>query len=167
VRLGAALAATASARSALPPVARTVLWQPIFDGGRFLTQFLRLRMAASLTSGDGDRKETVSQLHSKLASAGLLEVAGYELSADLAAGLGQLTLPSSLPKTLGHVDWIEIARGENSAPPSGAASLVDRFRSAGNSIEVHMVQGEPFWSAVEVLRNPILIDTTARCLLGD
>ena len=65
IRLGCALAVAAMASGGLPPVARSVLWQPIFDGRRFLAQFLRLRIAANLMA---DRERIPGRAASAAAS---------------------------------------------------------------------------------------------------
>ena len=69
---------------------RIVLWQPSLDGKRTLEQFLRLRVAASMTAGN---TETVAQLKSRIAGGEIIEVAGYELSPRLAEQMETLNLP--------------------------------------------------------------------------
>src|SRR5262249_14237348 len=56
VRSGAALGLEA-ARASGWSLRRTVLWQPMIDGAKFMTQFLRMRVAASLMD---DERETVA-----------------------------------------------------------------------------------------------------------
>ena len=104
VRLGALLAAAVA--SGLPqPVARAVFWQPVVDGQRFVTQFLRLRVAASLME---DRKETVGALRERSQGGETLEVAGYELSPALLEQLDALRLDPAAAVSLGRP---HLARG--------------------------------------------------------
>ena len=62
VRLGCALGARV-VRDAIPGLAHTVFWQPVLDGSRFLDQFLRLRVAASMM--EQDRKESTADLRAQ------------------------------------------------------------------------------------------------------
>ena len=71
---------------------RLILWHPVISGDLWLTQFLRLRLAASMVSDRGS-KETVKDLKELLNAGESLEVAGYELSSDLAQGIQHSRFP--------------------------------------------------------------------------
>ena len=58
-----------------------LLWQPVSNGSQFLTQFLRLRIAAAMMGG---AKETTAQLREIFKSGKTLEIAGYEIAPELA-----------------------------------------------------------------------------------
>jgi exosortase A-associated hydrolase 2 len=164
VRLGAALALDCIASGSLSGRYRcTVFWQPVFDGVRFLTQFLRLRTAASLA---GDKKESVAELRASLAAGQSVEVAGYVLSPGLASALGRLSMPEVLPAELGVVTSLEVTRSEDAAASMPLAHLCERSVAAGRSAVVHAVAGEPFWSSTEVVTVPGVIDSTCGSLLG-
>src|SRR5690606_29370002 len=63
LRLGAVLAADVAAQ-ANGRIAYLVLWQPVLFGERFLTQFLRLRVAAGM--GGQAVQETTKDLRARL-----------------------------------------------------------------------------------------------------
>jgi exosortase A-associated hydrolase 2 len=160
IRLGAALAATAATEGAIPSVPNTVLWQPVFDGKRFLTQFLRLRIAASLME---DRKESLDDLRGRLEAGAVLEVAGYDLSARLAADLIAVTPPKRLAVTLGEIAWLEVIRdsGVPLSPPS--INLIEQIRAQGRNVHAAGFPGAPFWSSTEIVVNkPLILATVSR-----
>jgi len=73
LRLGALLAAEVA--SVHPnPVTPLILWQPVVTGERYLTQFLRLRLAATLSHGSD--RETTKDLRARLSQEKLIEEIG-------------------------------------------------------------------------------------------
>jgi len=162
IRLGAALAGAAVASGALPSVARTVLWQPVFDGARYLSQFLRLRVAAMLT--ERDQKESVADLRAHLARGRIMEVAGYGLSGRMAAALDAVAAPERLPAQLGQTLWTEVVRGATGELPVPSTRLVEQTRTAGGYVRVETFQGEPFWATTEITSVPDLVRTTVEFL---
>ena len=85
--------------------ARLLLWQPVVSGKQFLQQFLRLKIAGELLSGEG--KGVMDRLRQQLAHGESVEVAGYTLSAALANGLENAELAPS-GKIL-RIEWIEVS----------------------------------------------------------
>lgn len=162
IRLGCILGAQAAAALA-SPVARTVFWQPVPDGARFLAQFMRLRVAASVMS---DVPETVAGLRARLESEGTLEIAGYELSARLAAQIERAQLAASIGPQLGSLCWIETVRGAGDPMPEAAARAMREATMRGASVAASTVTGEPYWSSVEIVRIPGLVERTVSAFAG-
>lgn len=161
-RLGCSLATALVAAGAMPPVDRTVLWQPVFDGARFLNHFLRLRLAALLA--EQDRKETMAELRARLKSGQIVEVAGYELSGRLAGDLEALPRMTALPAELGQIHWMEVVREAGLAVPPPSQQIIDVTRAAGARITCSVFAGEPFWAATEVVENAALVRATVDAL---
>lgn len=162
VRLGAALAVSDAVLAALLPLTATVFWQPVFDGRRALTQFLRLRVAASALSGE--RKETVAELKQLIHAKGSAVVAGYRLSRQLVAELDALVPASCLPPQLGVVRWMEMIAQPGNELPEQSIAMVERSRVAGSDVCISGFACEPFWAATELVRNDVLIEATAGAL---
>ena len=162
VRLGAELGADAAATGALPALARSVFWQPVFDRSRFLTQFLRLRTAAQLTQGD--HRESVEELRQQLRAGQRVEVAGYTLNPDMARALDQVPARAALPLQLGQVTWMEIQRDPNAPLNPASQRLVDASIRAGSNVRTLALAGEPFWNATEIVCSPTLVDATVAAL---
>ena len=157
-RLGCALAATLISSGAIAPVMKTVLWQPVFDGSRFLGQFLRLRIAAGLV--DQDRKETQAQLRTRLNAGEILEVAGYGLTGRLAAELDSIVPISELPPQFGELHWMEVVREQGVDLPPGSGKIVQSSRHRGVPVIVHLFPGEPFWASSDIVRINDMISAT-------
>jgi exosortase A-associated hydrolase 2 len=162
-RLGCALTASVLAAGIIGPVARTVLWQPVFDGGRFLTQFLRLRTSASLMV---DRKESIAELRDRLRSGEVVEVAGYGLTPRLAADLDAAVTPDRLPQQLGHVTWMEVVRDVGAERPVTSSKLIDQTRVRGGRVDLQLFPGEPFWASTEIVRNREMSEAAVQFLAG-
>lgn len=161
LRLGALLAAEVAAQAPLP-VTRLLLWQPVLSGDRFLTQFLRLRLAATMSSETG--KETTKSLRERLAAGESLEIAGYELAPALAQALTNAKLAPCL-QDLGDlpVDLLEVGAGEEQPSLTAAtAQLVDTLAQDGRSLRAQAIRGEAFWSIQEITLAPSLLDATDR-----
>lgn len=163
VRLGCILGAEA-VRGIGISLEATVLWQPVLDGKRFLTQFLRLRVAASMMSSTG--RESAEQLRALLRDGRILEVAGYEVTPALADQLETMILAAEIGSALGRVHWLELVRDvEGSVTPASQAAI-DSVRGRGIDVRSATVLGEPFWSSTEIVRNDALIARTVQALSG-
>ncbi len=157
IRLGAALAMQAIRDGQLPGARRTVLWQPVFDGGRFLQQFLRLRIAAGMME---DRRETLAELKARLAGGTPVEVAGYSLSPRLAADLEAVAPLDRWPAGCGEVRWIEVVREAAEAVPDPVRQRVAAAADAGARVDAMPVAGEPYWSSTEIVVNAEVVSRT-------
>lgn len=164
IRLGAALAASAMSSYKVRSFDRTVLWQPVFGGSRYLGQFLRLRIAASISSDQ--QRETVSGLRERLANGDTLEVAGYRISGRLAAELELVEAPLDLPAGFGAVHWLEIQRDDAVPVSMSITRLIESSRRTGGAAELHIVRGEPFWASTEVVLNKQLLDSSILAFCG-
>lgn len=160
LRLGAFLALhTAQTKSEV--IDRIVLWQPVTSGRNMLTQFLRVRVAAAMTRGG--EGETTESLWSRLADGQSVDVAGYEISADLAQAIAALSLVDS-PPLAKPVHWLDVAAEEGRELTPGSRRIVEQWREAGVSIAADTVAGEPFWTIQETTVAPALIDRTVEML---
>ncbi|CCQ72975.1 hydrolase 2, exosortase A system-associated [Magnetospira sp. QH-2] len=143
LRLGAGLACAAADGT----TERVILWQPVLKGPTFLTQFLRIRVAAGL----GGAQETVKDLRARWDAGETLEVAGYALSAALAKDLDQWTLANpGVP-----VDWFQV--GGEALNPAASTCLAQW----GATSRAQVVSGEAFWSIEEVVAADDLVAATA------
>jgi exosortase A-associated hydrolase 2 len=161
VRLGCALACEAAHDNGWK-LEGAVLWQPQLSGTRALDQFLRLRVAATMMQKDG--KETIAGLRARLKAGEAIEVAGYDVTGRLAEQLDRVDLGRTLGANLGAVRWTEVVRSADAPPPTAGTAAVARARAGGATVELHTVVGEPFWSSVEIVRNPTLVADAVRAL---
>lgn len=158
VRLGCVLGAEL-ARDRLPGIRCTVFWQPVTDGERFLNQFLRLRVAASMM--DSQKRESAGELRKRLQQGESLEVAGYKLSARLAQDIDALRLTPALGPHLGELHWMEVVRDAAAPLPGASSQVLEAATAAQVATTVHQVAGEPFWSSTEIVQIAQLVERTA------
>jgi len=159
LRLGALLALD-HLRQAGRSFAGLLLWQPVISGAQFMTQYLRLRLASDMLSGAEASRRT-EQLRAQLVAGQSLEIAGYELSSELALAIERLSLAALAPRDV-PAQWFEInAEGKSSPALRRAAQACI---AAGAEVELHAVRGEPFWSSVELCECPVLIAATSDTL---
>ena len=159
IRLGCALAVDCVAEGVLAPVERAVLWQPVLDGDRFLMQFLRLRVAASLME---DRKESLGELRESLRGGRALEIAGYTLPPQLATQLSMISCESRLQALATQLHWMEVVRNLGAELPVSSSRPVELARAAGGAVLVSKFEGEPFWSSTEIVVNRAMGEATVR-----
>lgn len=155
MRAGGLLATAALPRLGAVPL--MMLWQPVLSGKSQLTQFLRLKVAAESIAGS-DGRTTTRSLVEQLARGERVEVAGYELSPDLALPLNQAELAT--PLGVGRVVWIDVSTSPELSP--AAAAIVLKWRDAGVDITTAAVVGVPFWQTQEIEDCPALIEATLR-----
>jgi len=141
---------------------RLLLWQPVIRGELMMSQFLRLRMAADMI-GSGE-KVTVRDLRRQLESGKQIEVAGYELSPQLVAGIDKLNLLNMKFESLPAIDWFEILASEEQNLSPISQKVLDAWDN--DKLQVHTVIGEPFWVTPEITTLPVLLEKTTACLGG-
>lgn len=160
VRLGASLAASVLDR--LHDVTHFIAWQPVVSGQQHLTQFLRLRVAGNALSGGGG--VTVATLRSDLVSGTPVEVAGYELTPSLAAGLDALRFEIPRPVRLPSLHWMEVSPASPPAPSPVAAQQLGVWLEHGGKATAMAFNGDPFWSTVEISVCAPMLDATVNVL---
>ena len=160
IRGGALLACDAIARH--PGRASVLLWQPVIAGSLHLTQFLRLKLAASMLAENAARAGTRA-LRDRLAARESIEVAGYDLHPDLAMPLDGARLDCD-PAHVARIVWLEIAAADDDALSPASVTCIDRLRSRGIAVNDQAVHGPAIWQTVEIEECPALTDASLRAL---
>jgi len=149
----------------LQPEAAVLLWQPVASGKQCLSQFLRLRTSAGMLD-KREAGETMSALRERLKSGEALEIAGYNLSAKMAAEMDNAELTFGPPMAR-RVVWIEVSPSESPMLSPAARSRIDALRSRGVLIEERSVSGSGFWQSVEIEECPALIPASLAAITSD
>lgn len=159
LRMGCLLVAEVA--SELPTMPVLVFWQPVLSGKQHWQQFMRLKAAGELASGQG--KAVLDELRGRLEAGQPVEIAGYTVAAELAAGLEQAELlPPAGPA--GRVVWCEVsARPEATLGPA-SLKRVEQWRSAGFQVDAAVVPGPVFWQTNEIEEAPQLLEATLAAL---
>jgi len=137
-----------------------VFWQPTPSGKTVLQQFLRLKVAADLQSGQS--KHIMDTLRSQLAAGHSVEVAGYELSASVARGLESATLAP--PANVRRLEWLELSSRDDATLMPASSIALNAWTQEGCSVRSQVVGGPAFWQTTEVEDAPALIDATVLAL---
>lgn len=137
-----------------------IFWHPTPSGKTVLQQFLRLKAAADLQSGQS--KQVMETLRSHLAAGRAVEVAGYELSASIAQGLEAATLAP--PQEAIRLEWLELStRSDASLMPASSLALT-AWTQEGCAVRSHLVHGPAFWQTTEIEDAPALLASTLAAL---
>ena len=157
LRLGATLASEIACDPALE-IERLVLWQPVIAGEQFLSQFLRIRLAAEMLAA-GAATSALRELRAELAQGRSLEIGGYDLHADLAVEIARRDMGLMKP-AVKRVDWLEVGTAVRPA----SQRVIGHWKASGLDVRPSAVPGDPFWSTVEIAECPALLDATTEAL---
>lgn len=152
LRAGCLLAAEVAAD--IPEAVDFLFWQPVISGKQHWQQFMRLKMAGEMASGQA--KGIGEQLRQQLASGQAVEIAGYGISPALATGLEQadLTPPSGRH---GRLIWLETSLREDASLSPATQKRIAQWQAAGYSVDARIVRGPAFWQTTEIEDAPELI----------
>ncbi len=152
VRAGCLLASTLA-----PHVEAQLWWQPSPQGRAVLQQFLRLRMAAELDSAE---RISVAALKAELAAGHAVEVAGYLLAPELAAGIEAATLhPPEHPAL-----WLEASSQQPPQLLPGSQQWLQQ--KAPPAIKALALESPAPWNATELEDCPALVEASL-CWLNE
>jgi exosortase A-associated hydrolase 2 len=159
LRAGCLLAANATV--SLPEGANFIFWQPTVSGKQHWQQFMRLKMAGELASGQG--KGITEQLRQQLAAGHSVEIAGYHVSPALADGLGGAELQPPAGRS-GRVAWFELSMRDDPALAPVSLKNIEQWRAACWEVDAQTVHGPSFWQTTEIEDAPELIAATVAAL---
>lgn len=161
LRVGCLLAVDAAKQIDEP--CNFLFWQPPAAGKPLLQQFLRLKVAGDMLTGQS--KGVMEGMRQQLASGSPVEIAGYLLAPGLALGLEQSALlPPAVSTTAPLVEWFELTTREDASLSPISAKTVDTWAQAGYSVNSRLVNGPAFWQTTEIEDAPLLIDATTAAL---
>lgn len=143
-----------------PRIDKLVFLAPVVKGENYLSQFLRLRIAAEMAESKSG-KATVNSLKEKLQSGESVEIAGYSLSPSLAQGMIDCAIKetSLLGQSIGTINWIELLAEETRPVPVVNKQVVEQLAAASLPITLHKFCGPAFWSATELVELPELLES--------
>jgi hypothetical protein len=141
-------------------VDRLLLWQPVLNGDVFVTQFLRLRVAAAIMNTAMPQEKT-SELKSQLLNGQTLEVAGYTLHPDLIRPLVALKADTLSLQNIKEVVIFELAASNESEPSLLNQQFLNTLHAVEIKASLTVVEGEGFWGSQEIVTALNLIVSTA------
>lgn len=160
LRLGALLAMDYAANADPGRAPRQlILWQPVLDGATVLTQFLRLRTAGAMMGATGAAENSTAALRAMLAAGLSLEVAGYELSPELALAMDGLKL-APLGRAGCALHWFDVGQPARALSPAADKALA-ALRERGVEVDMTRIDGPAFWGSQEIATCQPLLEATA------
>jgi exosortase A-associated hydrolase 2 len=153
LRLGGLLALDAAQDR--DDLASVLLWQPVTEGTAYLTQFLRLRLAADMLASSGAAGNTEA-LRQQLAGGASLDIAGYTMTPALAEAIDGAAL-SAMAAPACPVHWLDLAPQPGRPMAPGRAAAAARLAENGWTLDTGVVHGPAFWSSQEITEAPALI----------
>lgn len=153
LRTGASLAVQMTRR--LPNIRQLILWQPITNGGLFLNQFLRIKLASEMLTS-GQAQSSTKLLMSRFEAGESVEVGGYRLSPAMARALAGINLINETPAcpTL----WLETNASGELSPAS--QRIIESWRHADANLEAYALAGDAFWATQEITECRSLVKAT-------
>lgn len=161
LRLGGLLALDAARECT--GLASILLWQPVTEGATYLTQFLRLRLAADMLTSGGSASDTAA-LRSALAGGASLDIAGYTITPALALAIDAAAVRAMAAPAC-QVHWLDLAPQPGRAMAPARAALAKQLAESGWMLDTGVVAGPAFWSSQEITEAPALLEASA-ALLG-
>jgi exosortase A-associated hydrolase 2 len=141
-----------------------LFWQPPASGKPLLQQFLRLKVAGDMLTGQS--KGVMDGMRQQLAGGSPVEIAGYMLAPGLAFGFEQAALvPPAVSDPARRVEWFELSTREEASLSPISAKTVQAWAQAGCRVTSHLVNGPAFWQTTEIEDAPHLIDATIAALV--
>jgi exosortase A-associated hydrolase 2 len=140
-----------------------LFWQPVVNGRQMVQQFLRLRVAGAM--GSGEEKETTKGLRARIERGEVVEVAGYELPPGLIGELENQDLAASAPPA-GPGLWLNVASNPEQGPPPAVGKVLDVWDQKDAAMEYASVVGDAFWATQELADVPALVTESVAWLRG-
>lgn len=158
LRAGSLLAASwLSGRAQARPLPM-VCWQPVINGGQYLTQFLRIRLANEMADGAAART-LMATLRDDLQAGRPALVAGYPLSSAVARGLESAVL-TMVSNHAAPITLLEVSPGAIPVLTPATQQLLHTLQKLGMPREAAAVSGPKFWQTAEIEVAPALIAPT-------
>jgi len=159
LRFGCLLALAAISKSRYP-VKRLILWQPIVNGETFITQFLRLLVAASMLDNNA-RRESTAELKQRLLDGQAVEVAGYTLNPELVKPILGFRAEQLSFQGIEEIAIFEVANSADSVVSASSSKLLEHVQKQTVKCEIHQVIGAAFWASQEITEAMDLLSMTS------
>ena len=160
LRAGCLVAAQAARQLAEP--CNFIFWAPTPVGKTVWQQFMRLKVAGDLLSGNA--KGVMDGLHQQLAAGEAVEIAGYLVAPALAQGLEQSMLAPPDGSGLRRLEWLDMSTRGDAALSPIAEKTLQQWQQASYRVRSHGVSGPAFWQTTEIADAPDLLSATVDAL---
>jgi exosortase A-associated hydrolase 2 len=161
IRTGGLLAAEIAAADPAA-VAGLLLWQPVVDGGLFVTQHLRLKLASQVVQAGA--KETTESLRERLRAGEAIEITGYPFTGTMADELAARRLADWPALAQVPVTWIEVVGKPEQALAPASRRVIEGLVAAGGQVRTETVVAPLIWQLQERDQAPALREASVRLM---
>ncbi len=147
----------------LQKIGHLLCWQPVLNGDTFITQFLRLRVAAAMMDSNAPKEKT-SDLKQKLQAGKAIEVAGYLLNPDLISPLMALRADQLNLELVDEIAIFEVVSSSESPVGLGNSQFISSLHEKNVGTSLTKVVGDLFWSSQEICEAIDLIGASEKKL---
>ncbi len=164
LRVGCLLATDAA--KLLAHVPNFLFWAPVASGKQALQQFMRLKTASEIASGNA--KGVLDALRADWAQGKAAEISGYWVAPSLAEGLERANLlaPATDASAQRKLLWFEIStRADAVISPIGSKNLALWQVAGFGDAHAQVTQGPSFWQTTEIEDAPALITATVAAMM--
>jgi len=106
------------------------------------------------------KKETVNSLRASLASRESVEVAGYELTPELATSLDSVELTPLANSQSPPIRWFELLLNPESPLPPASRQVIEQWQAKKVDVSVSTITNMPFWDGRSITIAPKLLTAT-------
>jgi len=117
-------------------------------------------------SENNSNRESITEFMERFAAGESVEVAGYEISAELARSMEYATINVDKLEKRPPVYWFDIVSAPNNALSVASNAVIEQMRRDNIEVLASSMCGERFWSSVEITTVPGLIDATTAIFVG-
>lgn len=146
----------------LEEVRSLLFWNPVISGKLFLTQFLRLKLAANL--GRPPNGLSTSTVLEQMRQARTMNVAGYDVCTELASGFEEAAFPAPGSLAFRDVAWLEVVSRKEQTAARSSLAYFEALRAASSTAKLQTVVGQLFWQVHERAEAPLLLEATESCI---
>lgn len=144
---------------------RVILWQPITNGNMALTQFLRIRIAASLSRNE--KAETIKDFDAMIEQGKPVEVAGYDLSPSYYHSIKTAKLSAENNYNQTPIAWFTTIASAERKAPKVEINTINKWRENGANIDYTVLVSPPYWQVHERTLAPDLVTATLAYIDGN
>ena len=141
-----------------------ILWSPVVNGKRFITQFMRIKLAAEVTNKSNGSQLTLKDMWQDLDSGKNIEIAGYNLSPELAYGISSLSLNDMTMPQAVSLKWIETSLSDPARLSPASQKVIENWNKKNLDISSIAINDLAFWALQEPEWADLYIDQTMRLL---
>lgn len=145
-------------------IKRVILWQPVTNGNSALTQFLRIRIAASLSRNE--KAETIKDFDAMIDQNIPVEVAGYDLSPSFYHSIKAAKLSTEKNYNQIPIAWFTTIASVERKAPKVEINTINKWRENGANIDYSVIISPPYWQVHERTLAPDLITATLAYIDG-